>query len=95
MGAREGVFGAATPVRPMVETFRTPLLFFMTVMTGLRSVISSTSTVPLNNGPSFTPISSEASEAKGLEPNDGSSSTVNPATLAPIRGQIVRRMSCN
>ena len=95
MGARDGVLGNSTPVRPMVETFRTPFLFLMTVITGSWSVISSTSTLPLSRDRSLTPTSSDVREVKGLEPNAGSSSTTNPATRAPIRGQIVRRMSCS
>ena len=79
----------------MVETFRTPLLFLMMVVTGLRRVMSSTSILPLSNGMNFTPMSSDVREVKGLEPNAGSSSTTNPATRAPICGQMVRWMSCS
>ncbi|MFM1752556.1 MAG: hypothetical protein RL119_1518 [Actinomycetota bacterium] len=38
-------------------------------------------------------MSSEVSDAKGPEPNAGSSCTVSPATRTPIRGQMVKRMS--
>src|SRR5437870_12357159 len=72
-----------------------PFLLLMTVITGLRSVMSSTSTLPPSKGLSLTATSSDAREVKGPELNAGSSSTANPVTRAPIRGQIVRRMSCS
>ena len=77
----------------MVETFKTPFLFLMTVITGSRSVMPSISTLPPSNGMSLTSTSNDLREVKRLEPNAGSSSTVTPATLAPNCGQMVRRMS--
>lgn len=50
---------------PIVDRFISPLRFLMTVMNGLRSVISSISTFLLRSRISFTPTSSEVSDAKG------------------------------
>ena len=70
-------------------TIRDPVITVIKNKNGVLNV----STLPLSNGMSLTPTSSDVSEVNGVAPNAGSSSTASPATRAPIRGHIVRRMS--
>src|SRR2546425_11228756 len=89
-GARSPVFGSGgacsfVPV-PRVEMFMRPSGAWITVMTGLVSLISPSSTRPVSSGPSFSLTFPVSSLRNGSVPNRGSSAISRPLSVTAGSG---------